>query len=40
VFRAVDLEPVADEEFVEQFERVVLDLERLYFPSLRDGPER
>jgi TetR/AcrR family transcriptional regulator, repressor for neighboring sulfatase len=38
VFRAVDLEPVADEEFVEQFERVVLDLERLYFPSLRaDG---
>jgi AcrR family transcriptional regulator len=40
VFRAVDLEPAADEEFVEQFERVVLDLERLYFPSLRDGPER
>jgi AcrR family transcriptional regulator len=40
VFRAVDLEPVVDEEFVEQFERVVLDLERLYFPSLRDGPER
>lgn len=39
VFRAVDLEPVAEEEFVRQFERVVLDLERLYFPSLRDGPE-
>ena len=37
VFRAVDLEPVADEEFVEQFERVVLDLERLYFPTL-GGP--
>jgi TetR/AcrR family transcriptional regulator, repressor for neighboring sulfatase len=35
VFQAVALEPVADEEFVEQFERVVLDLERLYFPTLR-----
>jgi len=39
VFRAAELEPVGDEEFVAQFERVALDLERLYFPSLRDEPE-
>ena len=39
VLRAVDLEPMEDEEFAEQFERVVLDLERLYFPSLRDVRE-
>jgi AcrR family transcriptional regulator len=39
VFQAADLEPVGDEQFAEQFERVVLDLERLYFPSLRDEPE-
>jgi hypothetical protein len=28
-----------DEEFFEEFEHVVLDLERLYFPSLRDEPD-
>jgi hypothetical protein len=39
VFRAVDLEPMSDEQFCDEFERVALDLERLYFPSLRDGPE-
>jgi TetR/AcrR family transcriptional regulator, repressor for neighboring sulfatase len=39
VLRATDLEPMHDEEFLEQFERVVLDIERLYFPSLRDGPQ-
>jgi hypothetical protein len=39
VLRAAGLEPMEDEEFAEQFERVVLDLERLYFPSLRDEPE-
>jgi AcrR family transcriptional regulator len=39
VLRAAGLEPVEDEEFAEQFERVVLDLERVYFPSLRDEPE-
>ena len=27
---------MSDDEFVDQFERVVLDLERLYFPTLRD----
>jgi TetR/AcrR family transcriptional regulator, repressor for neighboring sulfatase len=39
VFRAVDLEPMSDEQFCDEFERVALDLERLYFPSLRDGRE-
>jgi AcrR family transcriptional regulator len=39
VLKAVDLEPMSDEEFCAEFERVVLDLERLYFPSLRDAPE-
>jgi AcrR family transcriptional regulator len=39
VLRAAGLEPMEDEEFAEQFERVVLDLERLYLPSLRDEPE-
>ena len=27
---------MSDDEFVDEFERVVLDLERLYFPALRD----
>lgn len=39
VLRAAGLEPMEDEEFAARFERVVLDLERLYFPSLRDEPE-
>ena len=38
VLRASDLQGMSDEEFTDQFERVVLDLERLYFPSLRDEP--
>ena len=36
VLRASDLETMSDDEFVDEFERVVLDLERLYFPALRD----
>ena len=36
VLRASDLQGMSDEEFTDQFEHVVLDLERLYFPSLRD----
>ena len=28
---------MSDDEFVDRFERVVLDIERLYFPGLRDG---
>ena len=36
VLRASDLETMSDDEFVDEFERVVLDLERLYFPTLRD----
>jgi TetR/AcrR family transcriptional regulator, repressor for neighboring sulfatase len=39
VLRASDLAGMPQEEFVDSFERVVLDLERLYFPSLRDEPE-
>jgi TetR/AcrR family transcriptional regulator, repressor for neighboring sulfatase len=39
VLRASGLADMTDEEFVDSFERVVLDLERLYFPSLRDEPE-
>jgi AcrR family transcriptional regulator len=30
---------MSDDEFVDGFERVTLDLERLYFPSLRDRPK-
>lgn len=36
ILRASDLEAMGDDEFVDQFERVVLDIERLYFPGLRD----
>ncbi len=36
ILRASDLEAMSDDEFVDEFERVVLDLERLYFPTLRD----
>jgi len=39
VLRASDLDGMSDEEFVDGFERIVLDIERLYFPSLRDTPE-
>jgi AcrR family transcriptional regulator len=39
VLRAAGLESMEDEEFFEEFEHVVLDLERLYFPSLRDEPD-
>jgi AcrR family transcriptional regulator len=37
ILKAVDLEPMSDEEFRVEFERVVTDLERLYFPTL-GGP--
>lgn len=37
VLKAVDIKSMSDEEFTDEFERVVLDLERLYFPSLRAG---
>ena len=33
VLRASDLEVMSDEEFADRFERVVLDMERLYFPT-------
>jgi TetR/AcrR family transcriptional regulator, repressor for neighboring sulfatase len=39
VLRASSLDSMGDEEFVDSFERVVLDMERLYFPTLRDEPE-
>jgi AcrR family transcriptional regulator len=35
ILRAADLEAMSDDDFVAGFERVVLDMERLYFPSLR-----
>jgi TetR/AcrR family transcriptional regulator, repressor for neighboring sulfatase len=35
ILRASDLDGMSDEEFTDRFERVVLDIERLYFPSLR-----
>ena len=35
ILRASDLDGMSDEEFADRFERVALDLERLYFPSLR-----
>lgn len=34
VLRATDLGGMSDDEFVHAFERVVLDIERLYFPTL------
>jgi TetR/AcrR family transcriptional regulator, repressor for neighboring sulfatase len=37
VLKAVDLEPMSDEEFCDEFERIVTDIERLYFPTL-GGP--
>ncbi|HEX5641052.1 MAG TPA: helix-turn-helix domain-containing protein [Thermoleophilia bacterium] len=37
ILKAVDLEPMSDEEFCDEFESIVLDLERLYFPTL-GGP--
>jgi AcrR family transcriptional regulator len=39
VLRASGLAGMTDEEFVDSFERIVLDMERLYFPSLRYDPE-
>jgi AcrR family transcriptional regulator len=36
ILRAADIEPMSDDEFVDRFERIVLDMERLYFPGLRD----
>jgi len=36
ILRASDLEPMGDDDFADRFERVVLDIERLYFPGLRD----
>jgi AcrR family transcriptional regulator len=39
VLRAADIGTMSDEEFTDAFERVVLDMERRYFPSLRDGSE-
>lgn len=38
LLQVVDLD-MSEEEFVDEFERVTLDLERLYFPSLRDRPK-
>ena len=35
ILRASDLDGMSDEEFADRFERIVLDIERLYFPSLR-----
>ena len=35
VLRASDLEDMDDDEFTAEFERVALDVERLYFRSLR-----
>jgi AcrR family transcriptional regulator len=37
VLKAVNLEPMSDEEFCDEFERIVTDIERLYFPTL-GGP--
>jgi TetR/AcrR family transcriptional regulator, repressor for neighboring sulfatase len=39
ILRAADLGAMSDDEFLEEFERVVVDLERLYFPSLREHPD-
>jgi TetR/AcrR family transcriptional regulator, repressor for neighboring sulfatase len=40
VLRASDLGGMSDEDFADAFERIVLDLERLYFPSLsRERPD-
>jgi AcrR family transcriptional regulator len=38
ILRAADLQEMDDEVFHEAFERVVLDIERLYFPGLKDEP--
>ena len=35
ILRAADLETMSEDEFVEEFERIVLDMERQYFPNLR-----
>jgi AcrR family transcriptional regulator len=39
ILRASDLDGMSDEEFADRFERVVVDLERLYFPALHDERE-
>jgi AcrR family transcriptional regulator len=36
ILRAADLGTMSEEEFLEEFERVVVDIERMYFPSLRE----
>ncbi len=38
ILRASDLDGMSDDEFADRFERVALDIERLYFPSLEDEP--
>jgi TetR/AcrR family transcriptional regulator, repressor for neighboring sulfatase len=38
ILRAAGIPPMSDEEFADAFERVALDLERLYFPNLQDEP--
>ena len=40
ILRASDLEPMSDDELADRFERIVVDLERMYFPSLRDDRPR
>ena len=35
VLRASDLDGLSDEEFADRFERIAVDMERLYFPTLR-----
>ena len=37
ILRAADLEPLGDDEFADRFERTALDIERLYFPGLREA---
>jgi AcrR family transcriptional regulator len=39
VLPAAGIGAMSDEEFFAAFERILLDVERLYFPSLRDEPE-
>lgn len=39
LLRATGLQDLDDQAYIEQFERVCLDLERLYFPSLRRSSE-
>jgi TetR/AcrR family transcriptional regulator, repressor for neighboring sulfatase len=38
ILPAAALPPMSDEAFLEQFERIVVDLERIYFPALREEP--